>query len=297
MIRKIIFIILYFFIACNPSEKEEVASTDTLSTASDEPQSIDSLNSEDFSLSGDPIITILFSDNNLKVYEISDEYYLDETDTTIYIKLILAVVDPNNFEAKISGLIKEGQGTSLVNTRESVEIAIGSGFVKSYYPLIPSGLLKIDDKLFNELSTSENAYSGVIYEIDGQLSFANKSDFSVQNYNSGFQVGPIIILDGIIDILEDEPKRIKPSTRAFIGENENGLIFLGLTQRPINLYHLGNYLLHVWAKLLPENSNIKYCYNLSGGGAQGLYIDIGEKKLMYGNTQLEQASIIAFSRK
>ena len=201
----------------------------------------------------------IYSDNSLSLYKRKFEWNLNE------VQIVYCIINPDFFDITIEGL-NNGQGVSIATKIKESNIVIGSGFVRSFYPLIPTGLLKINSEMITDIATSNEAYSGIIIEKNGTLEFTDKNSPIEYEYNSGFQIGPIILRNGKIRIFESEVKKFLPYRRSFVGRNIEGEIIIGITLNRVHLYHLGKIL----SEEISQNwLEIKDVYNLSGGGSEG----------------------------
>lgn len=231
-------------------------------------------------------IETIYAREDLKAFKL--KFYQN----SVQASLIVALIDPSQYNISIEGLDPKGYGTAIDNIITDCDLVLGAGFVKSFVPIIPLGLLKVENELITDIDF-KSKYIGLILENNGELTFTSTRNYDQSPFRSGFQVGPIIISESKMTISERELK-LKPYGRAFVGRTNNGAIVIGISLTGMHLYELGNVLKEV---LSHWEQNLNVLYNLSGGGSEGMGLNLVDSIYRYGNTQLEHGSLIVFRKR
>lgn len=211
-------------------------------------------------------------------------------------RVIVVLIDPAHYRPRVVGVSPSmPSGQSIVGGihRQGADIVVGSGYVEAYYPPTPTGLLITDGALINPLSTGSKVLTAVVGVVRGGL-FIHRVDVSVPERTTGaFQVGPWLVEDSRNIIHPSEPDSIRPFTRAFVGVRNDGFVIAGVTQQPVHLYHLADYLS---AGTGSRGLECVTAVNLAGGGSDGLAVKQGDSVITFRNTHQRQASILCFIR-
>lgn len=186
----------------------------------------------------------------------------------------------------------DGLSASRLVTREGMKVVLGSGFVSSYAPLVPIGLLKLEGREVSPLL--RGGQSGIVgIPDDGSIVIRGIASADVEDLTAGLQVGPRLLESGENAILPSEPESRPAATRAFLSVCRDRTAFLGVTRRPAHLYHLAEWILETTRELgldCPE------AVNLSGAGAEVLLVRAeGLPAIEHGSYQTRQAALIAFT--
>ncbi len=208
--------------------------------------------------------------------------------------LIAIVVDQAKFRPRIIGVTREspsGQSVSGLLNHSQAEVAIGGGFVESFYPLTPTGLLIVDGKAISP--KSKKGYSGIIAVQNKKLKISHRDVFESDKTTGAFQVGPTLVSRDSVRISPQEPQKRNPYTRGFVGIRKDGKVVLGLTENRVHLYHLAR---HLNKSVAEKGVGCVEAVNLSGGGAEAIAVRSGNNLLLFGNSTLRQASMIAFEK-
>lgn len=217
------------------------------------------------------------------------EFTIRERDmnTTMYV----AVIDPSFKRAKVEGITKvNSNGCTALDMvkRNKASVVLGSGFVTSFYPLIPNGFLKIDNKVISPLK--KKGYNGIVGIKKGKLMVLSFDSRVVTELDEGFQTGPFLLRDGKVVYNRESLAARDLYNRAFIGVNVAGKIIAAVTTEPVSLLQLSDFL---------ASTNLKdlrciEAVNLSGGGSETLVV-LGKGKLFtYGSFTDSQSALIAF---
>lgn len=208
--------------------------------------------------------------------------------TTIYV----AIIDPGLFHPDVAGITESySEGRSAIDVAENgAKVVLGSGFVKSFSPMIPTGFLKIDNSVINPFS--KNGYNGIAGIKDDKLLLLTSSPTSSKQVTAGFQTGPFLVIDGRVVYNNTTPKAAERHNRSFIAFNKNGKILAAITVGPISLKELSKFLTSTQYKDLQCRSVL----NLSGGGSETLVVhDRASKKIFsYGGYTDNQSAMITF---
>lgn len=177
------------------------------------------------------------------------------------------------------------------------DIVLGSGFVSSFYPLVPNGWLRIDG---NELSKPNMAgYSRMVSIEKNELSISTRDsdDWRSDGIRFGVQVGPGVVDAGSAGISPSELNSgDKGHKRALLGLCGNSYI-LAVTKNRSHLYPLAKYFT---SDTFAETTGVvcSEVVNFSGGSEAVLgwvppeaeY----EEPVYEGNAKTARASMIGF---
>lgn len=211
-------------------------------------------------------------------------------------RIIAVIIDPSRYRPKVVGVSPSmPSGQSIVGgiQRQGADIVVGSGYVETYYPPTPTGLLIANGALINPLNPGSPVLTAVVGVERGEL-FVHRANVSIPERATGaFQVGPWLVEDGKNIIHPREPETKRPFTRAFIGVRNDGFVVAGVTQRPVHLYHLADYM-----SAGPGSRGLECvtAVNLAGGGSDGLAVKQGDSVITFRSTRKRQASILCFIR-
>lgn len=144
--------------------------------------------------------------------------------------------------AQYSGKLESPESAnSLINLRDYGErlyimAAINGGFLASYSPPVPAGLLKIDGKILSNLAPNDPVMDAVVC-VGNDTNFYTVARFANNPSPSDcIQTGPLLIIgqrevvsDNPVDKEIDYPFVSGRFERAFIGRDVNGATVIGWT--------------------------------------------------------------------
>ena len=202
-------------------------------------------------------------------------------------EIVLAHLPRSAFRAAILG-----EGVSAYNAlaEAGYSLVIGSGFVSVFNPVRPLGLLQLQGDVKSDLTP--HGYTRVLGAKNDDLRVIPREDFHPGLFDSAIQVGPGIVQDGKLDILQRE-RKLPPHIRAFVATCSDRWL-AGIAHAPMHLYDLGERLLEHFAA---NRLRCDEVVNLSGDREALLAIRSPDGKSMayFGVPTLPKASIIAFA--
>lgn len=209
---------------------------------------------------------------------------------TSNVTLKIVILDQKRFQASVFGITSKRQNgmTPLEVVLDSdATIALGSGFVTSFSPLIPNGFLKIEGKVISKVK--RGGYNGILGVDDKGYVVILPWDASaaIEKLRGGFQVGPTLIRDG-----KKREQKANLYTRSFCGLTKDNKVVIGVALDPMDLNVLSNFLLKPTEGL--GQIQCTTAINLAGGGSEALVVGKGVK---VGNYDLKCASILGFKRR
>lgn len=211
---------------------------------------------------------------------------------------MVAVVDPQVLKPKVIGYSRDRRAgitpLEAMFENDKPELVLGSGFVIKYYPIMPNGFLKINNRLinavnFNSMNDNPKGYSTIIGVKQDRLRILPRSSPEVATLKEGFQVGPTLVTDGRKGSFTQAL-----ATRAFVGITADNKIVIGVTTELTNLNHLASFLVAP-----PTGYGSLKCaeaVNLSGAGAEALVARIPGQNttFKFGQYNLYGASLLTF---
>lgn len=219
----------------------------------------------------------------LKEFRISSS----KISTNIYV----VIMEASSTKVKVAGFSKENKsGVSpigIINT-SNAKVVLGSGFVKSFYPITPNGFLKIDNKLINELKTS--GYNGIVGSQNNKLQLLRSNSAGINTLKDGFQTGPILIEGGVVKFKPTTQNSMEKYNRAFIGINTRGQLIAAVTTVPVTLQALSEFLT---TSPFPD-IKCTQVINLSGGGSEVLVVKVNDNIYKYGSYSLYESALLVF---
>ena len=201
-------------------------------------------------------------------------------------EIVLAHLPRSAFRAAILG-----DGVSAYDALATAghSVVVGSGFVSVFNPVRPLGLLQLQGDVKSD--PAPHGYSRVLGAKDDDLRVIPREDFHPGLFDSAIQVGPGIVQDGKLDILQRE-RKLPPHIRAFVATCSDRWL-AGIAHAPMHLYDLGERLLGYFAA---NRLRCDEVVNLSGDREALLAIRSvdGRSMAYFGAPTLPKASIIAF---
>ena len=201
-------------------------------------------------------------------------------------QLIVAHLPRDVFEATILGL-----GVAAFETlmEHDYALVLGSGFVSVFNPVSPLGLLQLDGEVKSE--PTPHGYTRILGSHTGTLEVIDRADYHPGLFEAAIQVGPGIVQQGKLDILQRE--RALPAYIRAVAITCEDRWLAGIAQAPMHLYDLGERLLAYFDANRLECDEV---VNLSGDREALLAIrsDDGASIAYFGNPTLPKASIVAF---
>jgi hypothetical protein len=193
---------------------------------------------------------------------------------------------------------KSSDGASLGRFKQDNEMAIAvftGGFLETYSPARPSGLVQHDGAVLTELRDDPI--------MTGVICYSNESGFQVRVMDSRefvrgktagdcIQTGPFLIKNGNVyadlsSLDESLPGKFpfsrKPFRRAFLLLDAQNSVVIGITpEDPISLFALRELFLRLRAK---GGFEAKTAVALSGARTAGLIVQINGRDKEFGSTQ------------
>ena len=200
-------------------------------------------------------------------------------------------LDHQRFEPVIAGVGNRSRGgvTARGQMSSGKRVVLGSGFVSEFRPIAPLGLLQIEGTVVSELSN--HGYTRIIGLRDGVLDIIGRADYHRGLFTSAMQVGPGVVELGNLDISERE-LNLPAHFRAFVARCDASTL-VGITLKPMHLYHLGGDLL---ATFEAEDLNCTEVANISGDLEALLAVGAGEQTLYIGDPDSPKASLIGWEQ-
>lgn len=219
------------------------------------------------------------------------ELFTIKSEATGNARLKIVVVDQRVLRAGVHGLTpkrQNGMTPMEVVLDSKAIIALGSGFVSSFSPLMPSGFLKIEGRVISNLK--REGYNGVLgVDKNGYIKLLPHDAIDlIGGLREGFQTGPTLVTGG-------EARKLNKNefTRSFCGLTRDNRVVIGISLDRVDLNVLARFLVNP-----PDGYKQLKCVtalNLAGGGSEALVV---EKKLVQeGNYDLKCASILGFARR
>ena len=201
-------------------------------------------------------------------------------------------LDHRHFEPVIVGVGNRSRGgvTARGQIASGMGVVIGSGFVSELRPIEPLGLLQIDGAVVSELSN--HGYTRVVGVRDGILDIIGRADYHRGLFTSAMQVGPGVVERGKLDISERE-LNLPAYFRAFVARCDASTV-VGITLKPMHLYHLGGDLL---ATFQAAELNCTEVANISGDLEALLAVRSGDRVLYIGDPDSPKASLIGWEQR
>lgn len=182
--------------------------------------------------------------------------------------------------------------------RDKAKAVVSGGFVKSFYPPIPLGLVKQKGQMINR-AASGDLLTGVLLMQAGRVAIERfRGTEAVAGWDEVLQAGPLLV-SARRSALPTDASGLMPSTRSLIG-NEYSRAFVAILpgeqvvlafSGPITLPALVDFLTGSAAQ---GGLGCLDALNLSGSGSSGLLVRVGGREMQVGNsyTHLANAVII-----
>lgn len=200
--------------------------------------------------------------------------------------LIIAQLPHAHFQATILGL-----GVVAVDTLldDGYAVVLGSGFTSVFNPVLPLGLLQLDGEIKSE--PAPHGYTRILGASAGALGVITRDEFHSGLFEAAIQVGPGIIENDRLDILQRE-RKLPAHIRAAVAICDDRWLAV-VSQTPMHLYDLGERLLHYFKA---RNLRCSEVVNLSGDREALLSILSADSNSItyFGDPTLPKASIVAF---
>ena len=200
--------------------------------------------------------------------------------------LIVVQLPRAHFEAAILGL-----GAVAVDTlrHDGYAVVLGSGFTNVFNPVQPLGLLQLAGEI--KSPPAPHGYTRILGASAGELAVTARNDFHSGLFEAAIQVGPGIVQNGQLDILQRE-RQLPAYIRAAAAICEDRWLAV-VAHTPMHLYDLGRRLLRYFEV---HNLRCSEVVNLSGDREALLAIfgADGNSIAYFGDPTLPKASIVAF---
>ena len=200
-------------------------------------------------------------------------------------------LDHQHFEPVIAGVGNRSRGgvTAQGQISSGMRVVLGSGFVSEFRPIAPLGLLQIEGTVVSELSN--HGYTRIIGLRDGVLDIIGRADYHRGLFSSAMQVGPGVVELGKLDISERE-LNLPAHFRAFVARCDASTL-VGITVKPMHLYHLGTDLLATFEATGLDCAEV---VNISGDLEALLAVRSGEQTLYIGDPNSPKASLLGWEQ-
>ena len=201
--------------------------------------------------------------------------------------LIVVQLPHAHFEATILGL---GAVAVEALIEDSYTVVLGSGFTSVFNPVLPLGLLQIAGEIKSE--PTPHGYTRILGASAGELRVIARDEFHSGLFEAAIQVGPGIVQNGRLDILQRE-RNLPAYIRAAVATCDDRWLAV-IAQVRMHLYDLGERLLQY---LEARNLRCAEVVNLSGDREALLAIlsADGNSIVYFGDPTLPKASVVAFA--
>lgn len=194
------------------------------------------------------------------------------------------------------GLKSLGHTLGAYFQKHNANAALSGGFLKSFQPPIPLGLVQINGRPLNRYVSSP-FLSGLLLIRNGNPTIVPiRGPSSAAGWDDALQAGPLLLHDGKPALPKQSDAMSKADwasiegafTRAFIGIDRQGRTLLGIT---------GQMTLHALVDLLRRpvrNGGLesRAALNLSGGENAGLLVITKERKIAVGDNYVRLPNAI-----
>ena len=200
--------------------------------------------------------------------------------------LIVVELPHAHFEAAILGL---GAVAVEALLHGGYAVVLGSGFTNVFNPVQPLGLLQLAGEI--KSPPTPHGYTRILGASAGDLAVIARDEFHSGMFEAAIQVGPGIIQDGRLDILQRE-RQLPAHIRAAAATCDDRWLAV-VAQTPMHLYDLGEWLLRYFEA---GNLRCSEVVNLSGDreALLAIFDADGNSIAYFGDPTLPKASIVAF---
>lgn len=220
-----------------------------------------------------------------------DWYKGDVEFKSIFFSLSIARIDTKKYSVEIDHDPNlKGFSVCEYQKRNNGLIALSGGFLKSFHPPLPIGLVKRNGEIVNRPAKSD-FFSGVFCSKNNKViitHYYNKD--SLRNWSNCLQSGPLLLYEGKSALkVNDYPERFLSGTyrRAFVGIDRKDRLLLAITGR-ISIPDLISFL----EKSDGENGlNCMAALNLTGINL-GMIIEANNKTFFAGDINFYPANAI-----
>ena len=253
---------------------------------------------EDADTQADSAVEAQVSDNSVAETEfVVDRAALREIDgftiTKLSVKelgtIIIAEISQEKYEARVIGISSDdpsGISPYAAIDRQNAEFVIGSGFVESFVPPVPSGLLVVNSATVSPVY--EEGFSSLLAVMAGSATIVAAEEWADERISGAFQTGPRLVQDG--NSVRLDLKR-GSATRGFVALRNDNSVVAGVTLGKVDLQVLADFLA---APAATGGLEVVSAINLAGGGSEAFMY---QSELVFGNVKSRQASMLAFARK
>ena len=200
--------------------------------------------------------------------------------------LVVVELPHAHFEAAILGL-----GTVAVEALldRGYALVLGSGFTNVFNPVLPLGLLQLDGEIKSE--PTPHGYTRILGASAGELRIMARDEFHTGLFEAAIQVGPGIVQNGRLDILQRE-RKLPAHIRAAVAICDDRSLAM-VAHTPMHLYDLGERLLRYFEA---RDLRCAEVVNLSGDREALLALASadGSSIAYFGDPTLPKASLVAF---
>lgn len=208
---------------------------------------------------------------------------------------VFAEAQSSHYRPRVVGVTSENlSGSSSLGAliKHDADLAIGSGFLESFHPLRPLGLLIVDGVEISGIRGS--GFDSIVAIVDDQVAILSQDEYEDGAASGAFQTGPWLVRNGEVQIDTQEPRLKRPATRSWLALCNGGIVLAGVSTSPIHLFDLAMFIQS------PEDNGGFACpnaVNLAGGGSESLVLaDLKGGRTTFGNASSRQASLLVFER-
>jgi hypothetical protein len=218
--------------------------------------------------------------------------------------ITFAVVDPSAYRLDVVVPKDENSGGASLERfyldENPVAVMVG-GFIESYGPATPAGLLRVNGRNLNPISMKDIIVDGVVcVERDSEtIIVPRNSDQLIQASSACFQSGPLLIYDrklsNKLDLIDKKHEKFSSGAypRSFFLKNSLNQYIMGVTS-PISLFLLRRVMLMT---LQEGGFDAVSAIGLPGLQWGGLIVKPGEKTFQFGQvTELLPDALAVFPR-
>jgi Phosphodiester glycosidase len=203
-------------------------------------------------------------------------------------RLAVAVPEPNE------------QGDSLAGFREhfAAVAVLSGGFLASFYPPIPIGLVKVKGTVVNRFFKPDDVITGMLALADGRPVIQPAADFSHERWEECLQSGPVIVAGGRTTV------PTSPQTKAakYLVEALASRAVVARTGSDVLLIHADPVRLKSLADFVARSKSdgglgAIDALNLSGASTAGLVVTTARGDVSAGNRDSRLANALVIQRR
>ncbi len=213
--------------------------------------------------------------------------------------VLLARVDPARHRIRIvadPSLKQPGRSLEAFQAQTDARVVLSGGFMKSFYPAIPLGLVRVSGEVVSQGVSPGDLFTGVLGRSGETVRITAFDETRAAEYDDALQSGPLLALDARtalperVEDLDATTRQLIEGAhpRAFVASGCDGRLVLGVTGE-VTLTDLARFL----ATGADEGGlGCTAALNLSGGKEAGLLIRAGGEEHAFGATDFRIANAI-----